>query len=205
MTDVYATPEELVDRLPSLDTHSPTELDDALSAASRWIDTYCGRKFWLDPTVTIRVFKACDLYVLNLGAHEIGDSTGVIVKTDDGTGTFATTVSSSAYQLEPVNAAYQIGGAAPYTRVRALSTSWPQTYVSTGRQELVQITAKYGWPTVPDVVKDACLTLAVARFENPSGVRREAIDGYSVSYGPEASTQESVRQVLMPYRRMWAA
>lgn len=205
MSNAYATPEELVIRLPSLDSHSYTELDESLDAASRWIDAYCGRKFWLDPTATIRVFKACDLYVLDLGAHEIGSSTGVTVKTDAGLGTFPTTVSASAYQLEPVNAPYQIGGAAPYTSVRALSTSWPMAYGSTGRQELVQITAKYGWPAVPKAVKDACLSLTVARFENPSGVRREAIDGYSVSYGPEAAAQESVKNTLAPYRRMWAA
>lgn len=205
MSNAYATPEELVDRLPSLDSHSPTELDAALSSASRWIDAYCNRKFWLDTTVTNRVFKACDLYVLDLGAHEIGDDTGLIVKTDDGSGSFATTVSASAYQLEPVNALYQVGGAAPYTRVRALSTSWPMAYTSSGRQELVQITALFGWPEVPAVVREACLTLSVARFENPSGVRREAIDGYSVSYGPEAAAAESVKGILAPFRRMWAA
>jgi hypothetical protein len=182
------------------------ELDAALEAASRWIDGYCGRKFWLDTSTTERVFQATNPYVLDLGEHEIGSSTGVIVKTDDGSGTFATTVSASAYQLEPVNAPYATAGARPYTSIRGISTAWPLTYSNSGRQNLVQVTARYGWPSIPPAVRDACLALTTVDVENPTGVRSEAIDGYSVSYtvGDNSPLGRAVNR-LDPYRRAWAA
>jgi hypothetical protein len=203
VANAYADPDQLIARLPSLDSHDLDELDRALTAASRWIDGYCARRFWLDTAVTDRVFQACDLYRLELGPYEIGDLTGVVVKTDDGTGTFATTVSASAYQLEPVNAPYAPTGAAPYTTLRALSTTWPVTFTRAGRQDRVKITAKYGWPAIPAPVTQACLTLAVDGFENPGKVGSEAIDGYSVRYTADA--ESGACQDLYFYRRMWAA
>lgn len=203
MANAYADPDQLIARLPSLDSHDEDELDRALTAASRWIDGYCARRFWLDAAVTDRQFTACDLWQLDLGPFEIGDSTGVVVKTDDGTGTFATTIVSTAYQLEPVNAPYMPTGAAPYTSVRALATTWPVTFTRNGRQNLVKITAKYGWPAIPAPVTQACLTLAVDGFENPGKVGSEAIDGYSVRY--TANAESGACQDLYFYRRMWAA
>lgn len=205
MLTSYANTEQLISRLPSLATRDESELEAALETSSRWIDAYCSRRFYLDDTATDRVFAACDLYVLDLGAFEIGASTGVTVKVDDGSGLFATTVSASAYQLEPVNAPYAVGGARPYTRIRLLSTSWPISY-GVGRLELVKVTAKYGWPQVPAVVREACLSLTIDRVENPSGVRSESIDGYSVRYstaeGDAAGGRSSgVKPSLAAYRR----
>jgi len=200
MVNSYAATADVLVRLPGLD---PVDVMDVLSAMSRWIDGHCDRKFWLDPTATIRVFAACDLYELDLGVHEIGAASPVTVKTDDGTGTFATTLAASAYQLEPINAPFAPAGAAPYTSVRALTTSWPRAYTRSGRQDLVQITAKYGWPAVPAPVKEACIVLTVDHFENPAGVRSESIDGYSVTYG----AMQAAKSLLVDgnMRRQWAA
>jgi len=207
MANAYASAADLIARSPSLASFDPVELDNALTAASRWIDGYCGRKFWLDPVATSRVLRAANLYVLDLGEHEIGSSTGVIVKTDSGAGTFATTVSASAYMLEPPNAPYSSAGPRPYTSIRGIGTSWPVASAY-GRRELVQVTARYGWPEVPAPVREACLGVAVTAVENPTGVRAEAVDGYSVSYSRNALTDSGVsatlRAQLAPYRRSWA-
>lgn len=208
MANSYATSDQLLARAPSLANQDDDFIDDALEASSRWIDGYCGRRFWLDPAVTDRYFHSRDLYVLDLGAFEIGSSTGVVVKTDDGTGAFATTLSASAYRLEPVNAPYDARAAAPYTTIRALSTSWPTVWFSGDIQESVKVTARFGWPAVPVAVRDACLTLTVDRVENPTGVRSEAIDGYSVRYGTAAdadSVSPRALAALAPFRRRWAA
>jgi hypothetical protein len=199
MANQYATAAEAALFSPSLAGRSDFELNAALTAASRWIDGYCSRRFWLDPAVTDRQFCVDDWYLLELGDHEIGTTTGVVVKVDDGTGTFPTTISASAYQLEPVNAPYAATGVAPYTRVRALSTTWPIAYSPTSRQETVKITACYGWPEIPAAVTDACLTLTVDNFENPSGVGSEAIDGYSVSY--TVGAKSAAERSLSFYRR----
>jgi hypothetical protein len=208
MANQYATTAEAIARNPSLASVDLLELDAALTAASRWIDGYCGRKFWLDPvgTPTIRVFTARDPYVLDLGEHEIGSLTGVVVKTDSGAGTYATTVSASAYVLEPVNAPYATAGARPYTSIRGISTAWPVTYTRAERQDLVQVTARYGWPAIPPAVRDACLALTTVEIENPTGVRSEAIDGYSVSYtAGDASPVGRAVNRLDPFRRLWVA
>lgn len=210
MANQYASAADAIARNPSLASFNETELDNALTAASRWIDGYCARKFWLDTAVTVRVFEACDTYSLDLGEHEIGTTAGVIIKTDDGTGTFATTVAGSAYQLEPVNAPYATSGARPYTRIRGVNVSWPLTYGPYGRQDLVQVTAQYGWPAVPSAVREACLSIAISQVENPTGVRAEAIDGYSVSYGRGLedagdAVTPTIRAQLGPFRRGWAA
>jgi hypothetical protein len=210
VSNVYATVQDAITRNSSLADIDVGELDTALDAASRGIDGYCGRRFWLDPVATIRVFSACDWYELDLGPHEIGVSTGVTIATDDGTGTFATTVAASGYQLEPINAPYEPTGAAPYTSVRRLGGSWPKAYTTSGRRDLVRITARYGWPSVPTAVREACLALTSYQLENPTGVRAEAIDGYSVSYGASRDvgsaieSNPAIRSKLNPYRRGWA-
>lgn len=208
MATTYATVPELTARYPSLDDKDPGEAAAVLEEASRWIDGRCHRRFWLDDTPTIRLFSARDLYVLDLGAFEIGSSVSVTVKTDDGTGAFATTVDSSAYQLEPVNAAVASPEPRPFTQIRRLSGSWPRACSPQGRQELVQVTASYGWPSVPAAVRQACLLLANEEFENPGGLAGESIDGYSwrgsVSEGAPSGVRTAMRK-LGPYVRAWAA
>jgi hypothetical protein len=210
MANEYATVTDAVARSSGLANFDAVELEAILEAASRWIDGYCGRRFWLDDTVTVRVFAARDRYVLDLGEHEIGVATGVTVKIDDGTGTFATTVSSSSYQLEPRNAAYAATGARPYTSLRTIDTTWPRACSQQGRQELVQVTARYGWPSVPAAVREACLAMAIHEAENPTSVRSESIDGYSVSYGSSLLAEatggpsSALLRRLQPYRRSWA-
>lgn len=209
MANEYATAPELIARVPSLSNADPGALDAILEAASRGIDAYCGRKFWLDPTATDRDFKAIDFYELDLGPYEIGTTGSVTVTTDDGSGTFGTSVSSSDYVLEPVNAPHEPRGAAPYTRIRLVSGCWPRVYYCQGRQELVRVTARYGWPSVPPAVREATLALAVVAVENPTNVRSEAIDGYSVSYGRDVVSDihanPTISARLRSFRRSWAA
>lgn len=200
MASTYVTADRVTDRYPNLDNANEDELAAVIEAASRAIDGHCGRRFWLDDAATDRVFEACDPYVLDLGAHEIGSSASVTVTTDDGSGTFSTTVAASGFQLEPVNAPFAPAGAAPYTSVRRLDGCWPRQRSRDGRQDLVKITARYGWPSVPANVAEACMTIVQDRFENPAAVRSEAIDGYSVSYGAAQAT----RELLSVFVRSWA-
>jgi hypothetical protein len=189
----YANAADVEARLPSV-ADNLAAVNDVLTAMSGWIDKYCHRRFWLDPTVTFRQFATRDMYVLELAPYEVGLAAGVVVTTDDGTGTYATTVNAADYQLEPVNA---VADGVPYTRLRKLSGSWPYATTWGARQERVKVTARYGWPTVPDVVKEACVMLTVDHFGNPTDIRSESIDGYNVTYG--AAT--SARKMLGTFRR----
>jgi hypothetical protein len=207
----YATAAELAARYPTLtwDSLDAAEIDAELSAASSWIDGHCNRTFAAEGSVTVRYFVTQDRYTIDLGPYEISTTDGVVIATDDGAGTYSTTVSASAYVLEPVNAVYASPDPRPFTSVRAIGTTWPYAVTANERQERIKITAKYGWPAVPEPVKRACLTLAANAFENPSGVRSEAIDGYSVTYmtaaGMEIGVPASVVAGLRAYVRGWAA
>lgn len=47
----------------------------------------------------------------------------------------------------------------------------------------VAVTYTHGFATVPDEAKDVCFDLLAMIWHNPAGVRSQAIDGYSVTFG----------------------
>lgn len=154
------------------DSSSDTQLEDAVNAASRLIDNYCQRRFWLDGSVVARTFAPRDRYCLDLreiSFADIGASAGVIVETDSsGDGTFETVWGSSDFQLLPTNAAYEGSEARPWTGLRAVGAQVfpvPTTWLQ--RHETVRVTAKWGWPAVPEPVRQACLIQAQRIFGRP--------------------------------------
>ncbi len=159
---LYCSVEDLADELGVFDSDDNGKFTRAISAASRQIDGVCGQRFWQDSAVVAREFYAespTHLYLLDEGGDGISTTTGLIVKIDfDGDGTFESTLTiSTDFLLLPRNAAAMYP-AQPYTEVvTGLFSSayyWPQIgYHRPG----VQITAKWGWPTVPDDIRKACL------------------------------------------------
>lgn len=147
MANEYATLEELQNRIdPDIDwtTDQETQLELCLEAASRAIDGYTGQFFY--ETATSRV------YFPHL-ANEISISPAGSVTTvkidSDGDGVFETTLASSDYRLFPINGPV-------YDRI--VLTPWGKyLYFPTYG---VEVTANYGYSTVPVDVKLACLMLA---------------------------------------------
>lgn len=177
-------------------------LSSAINAASRSIDNYCQRRFWIDQSPVARTFDPCTLTLLNFG-DDLGDSASVTIATDaSGDGTFETTWGASDYQLLPVNAATAYGEARPWTSVRAVGTRTFPWLIDTWltRFNRVQITAKWGWPAVPDPVTQACLMKAARLFgrkDSPLGVA-----GFG-DFGPVRVTalDRDVMDMLDPYRK----
>lgn len=172
LTHCYLTVEELQDTLRDQLTAFEGEYERAINAASRQIDTYCGRQFWLESTPSARVFRPDCSFEVWTG--DIGTSTGLVVKTDDDDdGTFETTWASTDYQLEP----FERINSRPYERLSALgSAEFPTSNTSIysgstansrpSRRARVQITASWGWPSVPSEVTAACSILAVDHFKS---------------------------------------
>lgn len=172
MTD-YLTTDEAQRWVGQAMTADVTDLEEAISAVSRAIDNHCQRQFG-QVTATARTLMVdpCSPYRVTFGAF--GDLVSVTsVKEDDGTGTFATTLSASDYVLEPVGAATVGVEAWPYTAIRRLGASFPTASRPDERPDQVQITGTWGWPAVPDAVKQAC-RIQVARIfkraDSPLGV-----------------------------------
>ena len=177
--DGYVDTAEVIDRFPGLAGHEESDLIAAIVSTAEDIDNLAGRTFNLS-TASARLFTVCDTYLVKLGRNEIGGSAGVVVKTDDGSGAFATTIAASGYSLEPVNA---LAYGRPFTAIRRLGAMWPYATTSNSRQERLQITAPWGWPTIPEGVREASLVLINARLTNPGAVQSESYDDYRVVYG----------------------
>lgn len=102
--------------------------------------------------------------------HDLWDTTNLVIKTDEGDdGTFETTWSASDYQLEPLN---KLDGESysPYWRIRAVEGRY---FPTCNRRAALQVTAAWGWETVPEKVKQAALLKAAWLFfrkDSPQGV-----------------------------------
>jgi hypothetical protein len=160
----YCTLDELKGEKGISDATDDSVLSLSISAASRQIERVCGQRFWQDSAVQTRTYRATNRDYLDLlevdDAAGISTTTGLIVKLDtDDTGTYETTLTNGTdFYLDPLNAATR-NPVWPYTAVRMSGLNYwfqPSAY---GRA-LVSITAKFGWPAIPDDVKKACLIQA---------------------------------------------
>lgn len=152
-----------------MDTPASSEGDDHLtlsaSAASRWVTLYTGRDFNLADTATARYFDVMrDGIVLT---DDIGHAT-ILVATDSGNnGTYSTTWASTDFQAVPLGA---LVAGEPVTSLAAVGAyTFPSVSRRTG---LVRVTARWGWPAVPDDVRLATLIQAAKLFK-----RRESAEG----------------------------
>lgn len=166
VTNGYLTVDELRDILRDQLTAYDAEYERAINAGSRSIDAYCGRHFWAEPTPIAKTFRADETDLL--WCTDISTTTGLIVKTDDDQdGVFETTWTiDTDFILEP----FDRMNARPYERIAAvgdkLFPTWrrPTSSARYSRRPGVQVTAAWGWPSVPSEVKAACAIVAVDHF-----------------------------------------
>lgn len=158
---------ELTDADAALDE---SLIENAINAASRAIDNYCGRRFWQDASPVVRQYEVEDL-ARPAPVDDISTSDGLVVQLDsNGDGTYAATLAAADYQLRPLNADAD-GGA----------YAWRQIALVGGRRfprarngfANLQVTAQWGWSQVPADVAKAARLKAVALFKRkdaPFGV-----------------------------------
>lgn len=181
ITNGYTDLPTLKNYLSITTTPTDTQLEMAINAASRGIDKYCQRKFWLDGTPVAKTFIPNDLLTVVLATNDplggdIGSTAGLVVKTDpSGNGTYGVTWAPTDFQLHPVNAPTAWPEARPWTSLRAVGTLTFPWLINTWltRLDRVQITARWGWPAIPDAVTQACLIKASRLFhrkDSPQGV-----------------------------------
>lgn len=180
----YVTLQELKNTLDAMQVNFfDYDAQMAISAASRSVDEYCGRRFFTEGTFT-RYYTA-----RNLGGYPYGGQgyvdiddlvTASTVQTDwDGDGVLDTTwTQNTDYVLEPFNAA---SVSKPYEVLRVNPRSSLRFPVY---PRGVAVTGGWGWPAVPAQVKEATTVLAI-RFvrrarEASFGVVSVGIDGQAV-------------------------
>ena len=133
----------------------------------------------------------------------ISTATGLIVKSDTGTdGTYGTTLTGTSYILLPSNALVEVP-ARPYTEIR-YCRRLVLPYSQYGRP-VVQITAKFGWPSVPDDVKKAWLIQSVQLYKASDAVFG-AIQLGEGGFATRARPLNPIAEALIePYRKLVAA
>ena len=187
-------------RIGTADTIDDDLIDNSAGAASRLIDGYCNRKFWSVGSATSRVYTAEDDYYCSI--DDIA-GTALILKTSSlADGVFDVTWTVTDYQLEPLNGNLD-GLTWSYDKIRAVGDYlFPNVNANYGSQALVQVTATFGWPSVPEPVTQATIIQAsrlFKRYDSPLGV---AGFGDMGAIRVSRALDPDVAQLVEPYRRM---
>ena len=198
ITNGYCTLDELKSALRITDTLDDRLLENSIEAASRRIDGVCSRRFNLDSQATARTFAPARFD--HLEVDDIGTATGLVVKVDlTGNGVYSTTLTAGTdFQLEPFNS---FAKSEPVTALRALDTSFP---VSSRRRATMQVTARWGWPAIPDAIREVAVLLAARHFrraDSPLGVAGFGELGVVFV----RRTDPDIEALLSPYRKVAVA
>ena len=168
-------------------------LNLAIDAAEQGIDDLCGRVFTAAGSTSARTYRASPYLAVT---DDISTLTGLVVKTDTAAdGTFDTTWASTDYQVEPLN---NITKGRSVNNLRAIGSYTFPVYGD--GQVSVEVTAKWGWPAVPDPVKQSALMLSsrlYGRKASPMGVIGVG------DFGPVriSRSDPDVAFLLMDYKR----
>lgn len=196
ITNGYATLAEVKAVLRLTDGTDDALLEQTIEGASRRIDGYCNRFFYQTPSTAIRLYAR---FSYRLTVQDLSSGVITLQTDDDGDGTYETTWTlNTDYILEPTNASLT---SQPYTLIRATGG---KSFPLFSEPELpgVEVTAVWGWPAVPDDIREACVLLSIrgfARYNSALGV---------VGFGDMAlqvrSVDPDVRDLLQPYRILGA-
>lgn len=172
-------------------------LDGALRGASRGIDNRCGapaRRFYLDATASARVFAPAGrtVWEQDLGGDlllvdDLG-ATGYTVEIGTAGVDDWTELDSSQFEEWPLGALDKLR---PIEGLVYFGYRWRIT-----PRTRIRITARWGWPAVPDVVHQATLIQGArlfARRKSPEGILGNADWGGAANM---ARVDPDVRQLL---------
>jgi hypothetical protein len=170
----YATLTQIKNYMSISDNTDNDLLEDLIESASRSIDRMANRRFYLDTTASARLYRAySDIFVY---IDDIGTTSSLAVALDiNGNGTYTKTLTlNQDYILDPLTAS-SLGR--PFTQLTMVSNTetWPifPGLTQNGLRPGVQVTARWGWPSVPDDINMACLILTAdlyKRKDAPGGI-----------------------------------
>lgn len=187
-------------RIGTADTLDDDLIDNCVGAASRLIDGYCNRRFWQSGTAESRVYQAEDSFYCSI--DDIAGTALTLRTSTQADGTFDVTWKVSDYQLEPLNGNLD-GLTWSYDKIRAVGDYlFPTVNANYGEQALVQVTAIFGWPSVPEPITQATIIQAsriFKRYDSPLGV---AGFGDLGAIRVSRFLDPDMAQLVEPYRRM---
>lgn len=188
ITNGYTSLPELKHRLNIAedDAKDDTPLENAISAASRIIDSETGTRFYT--ATETRYYLAYQDWLIDIDPLVTLTS----VKTDpNGDGTYLYTWASTDYQLAPYNAA---ADGEPYTVIESTPLGayrFPVYPSSTTLRSRVQVTGAFGYcalANVPSFIKEACLLISMRLWG-----RKDLL--YGVSGSADLGTLQAIANI----------
>jgi hypothetical protein len=184
------------------DTIDDTQIALAITAASRGVDKHTHRQFGLLAAAEEWFYTAEWDRKRRCWVIEVDDfqtETGLLIHADlDDDETYSYAIDD--YSLKPANAAAK---GRPWEKIIVRPDS---TYQPNGKEDAVRVTARFGWTTTPDAVKEATLLQGnrlLARRSAPFGVAGSPETGSEVRL--LAKLDPDVATSLTDYVRWWAA
>jgi len=175
------------------DTADDAELERVITAVSREIDEYTGRRFWAAEET--RYYGATDP-----GSVIVDDilSVAELATDEDGDRVYETVWSASDYELEPANAP---AAGEPYWRICVTPNG--QHAFPTGDPRAIRVKGMFGYAsTTPADVEEACLAQCVLQFA--AGNVQGGIEPGSPSPATRVSLHPFVQNILGAKKR-WVA
>lgn len=192
ITDAYATVSQYRSVVGKTDTAQDEDIQIDLTAISRYLDGKLGRFFTKDIDDVARIYVPARNLVEITVDDLSTDPTSIEIDEDDD-GTYTTTLAETDYELLPYNADK---GPEPWPYTRIGLTPWGN-YSCFYKGIRVKVTGKFGWPTVPESIRQATIQLAaILRLETPRATRRiaELGDVMETSHLAQNIVQQLVRQ-----------
>lgn len=190
----YITAAEFKDRIGISHATDDVRIGEHVTAASRMVDTICGRRFDADSVATSRVFHPADAYLVFI--DDALEVTAVATDNADDAN-YSTTWTSSEYQTYPLNGVgINRQGGWPVTELVAIESKTFPIH----RRPAVQVTAKWGWAAVPQEVIEATFLFAHKLYyerDVPSGI----VPGSAEFGGAALREIRSAHRLLSPYCR----
>jgi hypothetical protein len=190
ITNGYSTLVTVKARLKITDTADDSALEAIITAVSRAIDDYCGRRFYAANETRYYTATRPD----GLMVDDIL-SVSALLTDDDGDRTYENTWATTDYDLTPDNAALK---AEPYWKI--ITTPAGTHSFPANVRKGVKVTGSFGYASAtPAVIEEACILQAGRlwrRQDAPFGVVGSAEYGVARI----SSLDPDVKMLLGPYR-----
>lgn len=195
--DPYCTVGELREYCQIPDTVDDLHVDRVCRAVSRQINFWTHRQFNDAGVASARVFYPDNRYYTYV--DDFHTTTGLIVRTDSGgSGVYDTTIDTGGFTLSPLGGAIN-GVPEPYRRIQLHDGFYFPSYT----RAPLEVTARWGWATVPEDVKLASLILGAEKFRrrySPSGLQTVGSGDFQFTAFVSRFMDPDASELLEPYR-----
>lgn len=190
----YCSLPEFKEYLRINDEQDDAVLSRVITAASRAIDHGCDRQFGQLASAEERSYpvewsRRRGLWVADI--EDLMTTTNLVVEAQ------GVALDSSKYRLFPDNAAQK---GRPWYKLGVTDYTVP----SIGRGRSIEVTARWGWTSVPDTIKQATLQQASRFFkrrDSPFGIAGSPDTGSEMRL--LARTDADVEVMIRDYKRVW--